>query len=553
MRARCVLTEHHCPWERPPGQDASQTRLAHAPSLTPFLHPALPSPAGYHQPDEGQDRCLPCSSGTYQAKSGAIDCVPCSVAQNSPAGSAECTYCAEDYYRQHEHSPAAECQLCSAIRGVSCGVDTTLATLRLTHAHWRHTSATTQTWPCKMVESWSPCQGGADAGEEGDGYCAQGYHGPRCELCDGPAYSRFFDKLDARCHDCGYMSARSAVLLCVLLLLILLATISGSCATTGSLNACRAPLRVVRYLRTIWEGAGMRYKVKALVGFYQCVAAVPSVYNVQPPVGLEHLTRWIHLLELPSEFERIFVVPTACLGDYRARIWVGSMWPMAIILVCAACLVGAEVVRHCTGGNDRTVAVRISTAIASGLQRVLPLTLGLTFLVLPSTSTRIFRAFLCETFEYDEDTSRRYLYADLSLSCDSDEFESTQSLAFAMLAVWPVGIPLLYAALLWSSREAVTSGVPSPLSRATTFLVGDYKPYAFWWEPLEMCRKLVLCGWILVIRDEVDQARVLVALFMSFAFFGLRLSVRPCKRYAESPLFKAHRPLQICTLYSTSA
>ena len=35
----------------------------------------------------------------------------------------------------------------------------------------------------------------------------------------------------------------------------------------------------------------MRYKVKALVGFYQCIAAVPSVYNVQPPPGLEHLTQ----------------------------------------------------------------------------------------------------------------------------------------------------------------------------------------------------------------------------------------------------------------------
>ena len=49
---------------------------------------------------------------------------------------------------------------------------------------------------------------------------------------------------------------------------------------------------------------------------------------------------------------------------------------------------------------------------------MLPLSLGLTFLVVPSTSTRIFRAFVCETFQYDEDTPRRYLYADLALSCD---------------------------------------------------------------------------------------------------------------------------------------
>ena len=81
----------------------------------------------------------------------------------------------------------------------------------------------------------------------------------------------------------------------------------------------------------------MRYKVKALVGFYQVIAAVPSVYNVRPPLGLEHLTPWVHLLELPSEFERIFVVPTACLGTYRTLILIGSTWPLVVILACAVC------------------------------------------------------------------------------------------------------------------------------------------------------------------------------------------------------------------------
>eukprot|EP00966_Prymnesium_polylepis_P239856 5546708-Prymnesium_polylepis.1 len=164
----------------------------------------------------------------------------------------------------------------------------------------------------------------------------------------------------------------------------------------------------------------MRYNIKTLVGFYQCIAAVPSVYNVRPPPGLEHLTRWIYLLELPSEFESIFVVPAACLGDYRTRIWVGSIWPLAILLAGATCLVGAEVVQRSRRGDNRSLAATVRAGLIAGLQRMLPPTLGLMFLVVPSTSTRIFRAFLCETFQFDDDTSRRYLHADLTLSCDSD-------------------------------------------------------------------------------------------------------------------------------------
>jgi hypothetical protein len=268
-----------------------------------------------------------CPVGKFQPEEGGAACVECKDSRNSSSGSAQCSVCAEGYYRPFANSSAAECTSCAALRGVSCASNATIETLRLAAGYWRHSTATRHTYLCKADGSWSPCVGGADAAADGDGYCADGYRGARCELCDGPAYSRFFEKLDARCHDCGDMPARSAVAVCVVLLLILLAAMSFSPAIIRRLKpleACSRLLRWAGYLQIVWKDAGMRYKVKALVGFYQCVAAVPSVYSVQPPIGLEHLTEWIYLLELPSEFERVFVVPNACLGDYRTQIWVSS-------------------------------------------------------------------------------------------------------------------------------------------------------------------------------------------------------------------------------------
>ena len=55
--------------------------------------------------------------------------------------------------------------------------------------------------------------------------------------------------------------------------------------------------------------------------------------------------------------------------------------------------------------------------------------------------------------------------------------------------------------LLWASRQAFVDGTKTPLSRATALLSGDYVPTAFWWEPLEMCRKLTLTGWVLLIPE----------------------------------------------------
>eukprot|EP00966_Prymnesium_polylepis_P160605 3712568-Prymnesium_polylepis.1 len=64
---------------------------------------------------------------------------------------------------------------------------------------------------------------------------------------------------------------------CVLLLL-LLSVLGGSDAIRRFKDEanCSAALQGIRSLYAIWRAAGMRYKMKVVVGFYQCIAAVPS-------------------------------------------------------------------------------------------------------------------------------------------------------------------------------------------------------------------------------------------------------------------------------------
>ena len=406
--------------------------------------------------------------------------------------------------------------------------------------HWRHSTATRQTHRCRANDGWSPCDGGSDAGHEGNGYCANatdgGYTGPYCELCR--AENHYFHKLDARCYDCGSTALRTILVSCMLLLMILAAAAGGravqALATSSATDS--ALQRWTRSVRSILSAAGLRYKVKAFVGFYQCIAAVPSVFNVEPPVGLEDYIQWINLLEVPSELERIFI-PTACVGNYRTRLVIGSTWPLGLVLVSTTLLIGWEWLkaRHPKEAPPVATARSIRTVVLTGLRRALPSALALTFLVLPSTSTRIFRTFLCDSIEYEEgEDPKRYLLASLDLSCDSDEYRSTHTIALVMLTLWPVGAPLLYAALLYASRSAFRTGVSTSLSRATAFLSGDYEAATFWWEPLEMCRKLVLVGWVLMIGEGAEHARAVVALFVSISFFGLNLRFKPLRRYAAA-------------------
>ena len=117
------------------------------------------------------------------------------------------------------------------------------------------------------------------------------------------------------------------------------------------------------------------------------------------------------------------------------------------------------------------------------------------------------RRFLCVNFRYDDTTgvTRRYLYDSLRLSCDSAEYTSVLRTAIVMVGLWPVGVPLFYALLLWRCRSTILKGSrQTHLSRAATFLFADYNRNAFWWEgdllPLEHCVSCESCCGVVLRR-----------------------------------------------------
>eukprot|EP00966_Prymnesium_polylepis_P238306 5511682-Prymnesium_polylepis.1 len=110
------------------------------------------------------------------------------------------------------------------------------------------------------------------------------------------------------------------------------------------------------------------------------------------------------------------------------------------------------------------------------------------------------------------------------------EYEDTRKVAFFAIAIWPIGVPVLYALLLWASHNSSGALGATSLRTATALLSADYKPETYYWEPLEMCRKLALTGWVLLIGEDYEQARVLVALLVSVSFMAIHLAIKPLKR-----------------------
>ena len=179
---------------------------------------------------------------------------------------------------------------------------------------------------------------------------------------------------------------------------------------------------------------------------------------------------WFNLLDLPARLGFDFILPGTCYDSYNRRLLVNALWPFVLIF---ATVIGGAVWELAYGIRTLRGAC---AAMQMGLQRTLPLILILSFVLLPSQSTRILKTFLCTPFAYDDinGISKRYLHDDFSVSCDSPEYENLRLHTVVLLAIWPVAIPLLYIILLWSSRKALLSGKSTSLSRAIGFLHVDY-------------------------------------------------------------------------------
>jgi hypothetical protein len=96
----------------------------------------------------------------------------------------------------------------------------------------------------------------------------------------------------------------------------------------------------------------------------------------------------------------------------------------------------------------------------------------------------IFSVWDCAEFMFDSETGMKkaFLREELSIECESEEHWQIKRIASVFLAIWPVGMPLSYLFLLLLCRDAIRKNRTTPLTRATSFLHGEYVAQYFWWE-----------------------------------------------------------------------
>lgn len=119
-----------------------------------------------------------------------------------------------------------------------------------------------------------------------------------------------------------------------------------------------------------------------------------------------------------------------------------------------------------------------ATTVKGLVKRLIPVVLRISFLTYPIITNVAFDAFSCFIFE----DGRGWLIADVNIQCYTPEHRRATGLAVWAILLYPVGLFLLNAALLYSGRHAIRRERPSSLSKKLAFLHKSYQPRVFWWE-----------------------------------------------------------------------
>jgi hypothetical protein len=398
-------------------------------------------------------RAFDCGVDTYANESKGLrttqaDCIPCGpnsqTNPTSPLGASSVTACGCDpgFFR----NASGVCQTCPL--GAACSDwNTTSATLQLEKGYWRASATSADLHSCPTPKL---CLGNKDAIAPNASVCGAGIDPtvPYCTHC--LAYpEQYLDFDSGKCEPCsgpryGLLAYSSAVLL-----LLAAAAVLPRCMP----DMWRVRLRMIRaLLLRIVRHASIMAKGKQLLGFYQIVTHLYEVYGVVLPPHVQSLQTRLDLFNL-----NVLTLPglqMQCFGlhSFASRLLARALVPLVLILAS----VGFHWWR-------RT------------LERALPFTLWLTFLVFSSVSSPAFQAFSCEAFDNDRIS---FLRADVFVVCSEGGHEppaytQLKVLAGIIIVLYPVGVPVMYFALLVGLRW-------TSISSSLSFLTANYRPQYYW-------------------------------------------------------------------------
>jgi hypothetical protein len=253
------------------------------------------------------------------------------------------------------------------------------------------------------------------------------------------------------------------------------------------------------------------------------------VTNLAVGLDIQWPTLFIEFINIfnPTSLDFIQLAAVDCVADtnyfWKLYAWC-SFPPLLIGALLVFYLMPIYVMNPPSGEND-VIRKRRVIARKKGRRNFQRLFLFSLFLIYPTVSSTIVRTFVCQKVEDDF-----YLKADFNVKCYEGLWNDNSFFAYAMVIVYPIGIPLYFFRKMWQYRHRLDEkGVRAELG----FLYDAYERKVWWFEMCDMLHKLVVTSFVAFLPFEYQMP---VAMVFVYLYMGVLLAARPYIRKGDDRL-----------------
>ncbi|XP_078383875.1 uncharacterized protein LOC144666341 [Oculina patagonica] len=337
------------------------------------------------------------------------------------------------------------------------------------------------------------CKGGLDS------LCENGYEGPLCSVCSSGYYKQF--KICTRCPSKKWIVGQLSIIVAIVLIIIavLVWTSRRKIKKEGEHHL------IDRFFS----------KVKIVIGFYQVTYGLLDVFSyIKWPGSLETIAKYSGFLQLNV----LQIAPIQCLFPGLHLDAFGSLFAVMAMNVAIVCFsVTAYAVHKLIISRNRDLeedekSRRVSQS-KELVYRNLFFFLYVTYLstcyktasVLPPACRKLCR-------DNKEALCPKYLKADYSVPCQGQKYNHMVIVAYISTA-YIFALPAASFIALWRQRRSLLAtededtsqdhGSNKEVITGLRFLFENYKSRSWYWELVEMTRKVILtCGLIFVGQES---------------------------------------------------
>ena len=168
------------------------------------------------------------------------------------------------------------------------------------------------------------------------------------------------------------------------------------------------------------------------------------------------------------------------------------------------------------------------------------------FVLYGPTSSTVFQTFACDKL----DDGRIFLRADHRLECDSETHVGFIVFAWLMIGMYPVGIPLLFALVLWNKRSTFTADDRDENISIQPIreLWRPYRKDVYYYEVIECLRRVTLSGGVVFLSPSSTE-QIVVTFLAALFFYVVSEGLHPYNRWEEAWVSRIGHLLTLLGIY----